>query len=100
MTMTMTRKIGYGIGGFTLSLFTAAAAALSLQAFFATVWMAPESLLVAYASALAISITALAATWLGLLQGLKNKAMIRGVWWQIYTVTAVGVVGLAATLFI
>jgi hypothetical protein len=54
---------------------------------------------VAYGSTLVIAITAIASTWVCLLQGLKNKAMIRGVWCHIYAFTAIGALGLALTLF-
>jgi hypothetical protein len=97
--MTTAKTIGYGVGGFTLSLLTAAVAGIALQYLFISVWTPPESFLVAYGSTLAIAITAVASTWVCLLQGLKNKAMIRGVWCHIYAFTAIGALGLALTLF-
>lgn len=97
--MTTAKTIGYGVGGFTLSLLTAVVAAIALQYLLITVWTPTESFLVAYGSALAIVITAVASTWACLLQGLQNKAMIRGVWCHIYAFTAIGAIGLALSLF-
>ena len=97
--MTTAKTIGYGISGFSLSLLTAVVTGIALQTIFVTVWTPPESFVVAYGSALAIAITAVASTWVCLLQGLKNKAMIRGVWCHIYTFAGIGAVGLALSLF-
>ena len=98
--MTTTQKISYGIGGFTLCLFTAVLAAAGLQALLASVWSSPPSFLLAYGSTLAIAITAIASTWVCLLQSLKNEAMIRGVWYHIYTFVAVAVVSLVVSLVV
>lgn len=97
--MTTAKTIGYGIGGFSLSLLTAVVAGIALQYLFITVWTPPESFIVAYGSALAIAITAVASTWVCLLQGLNNKSMIRGVWCHIYAVAGIGAIGLALSLF-
>jgi hypothetical protein len=97
--MTTAQTIGYGVGGFTISLFTAVAATIALQFIIASVWAPPATFVAAYSSAIAIVITAIASTWLCLLQGLKNKAMIRGVWCHIYAFTAIGAVSLALALF-
>ena len=98
--MTTAKTISYGVGGFTISLFTAMAATIALQIIFASVWAPPATFIAAYSSTLAIVITAIASTWVCLLQGLKNKAMIRGVWCHIYAFTAIGAIGLALALFI
>lgn len=98
--MTTAQTICYGIGGFTLSILTATVAAIGLQFVFASVWTPPDSFLIAYGSALAIAITAVAATWVCLLQGLKNEAMIRGVWCHIYAFTGIGAIGLTLSLFV
>ncbi len=98
--MTTAKTIGYGVGGFTISLFTAMAATIALQIIFASVWAPPVTFIEAYSSTLAIVITAIVSTWVCLLQGLKNKAMIRGVWCHIYAFTAIGAIGLALALFI
>lgn len=98
--MTTAKTIGYGVGGFTISLFTAMAATIALQIIFASVWAPPATFIEAYSSTLAIVITAIVSTWVCLLQGLKNKAMIRGVWCHIYAFTAIGAIGLALALFI
>jgi len=97
--MTTAKTIGYGVGGFTISLFAAMAATIALQFLFASVWAPPASFVEAYSSTLAIVITAIASTWVCLLQGLKNKAMIRGVWCHIYAFAAIGAIGLALALF-
>ncbi|MFT5500646.1 MAG: hypothetical protein ACI88G_000779 [Woeseiaceae bacterium] len=96
--MTTTKKIGYGIGGFGLSVLTAVIAAAGLQVLIAYVWTPPPSFLVAYGSAFAIAIVAIASSWVFLLQALKNKAMIRGVWCYIYTIVAIAAVSLIISL--
>ncbi len=98
--MTTAKTIGYGVGGFTISLLTAVAATIALQFLFVSVWAQPATFVEAYSSTLAIVITAIASTWVCLLQGLKNKAMIRGVWCHIYAFAAIGAIGLALALFI
>ena len=98
--MTVARKIGHGIGGFTLSLVTVLLTAVSLQFVLSFVWTQSQSFLVAYGTALTISITAIATTWVCLLKGLRNKAIIRGVWFQIYACVGIAVVGLLAALYL
>ena len=98
--MTVARKIGHGIGGFTLSLLTVLLTAVSLQFVLSFVWNQSQSFLVAYGTALTISITAIATSWVCLLKGLRNKAIIRGVWYQIYACVGIAVVGLLAALYL
>lgn len=98
--MTVAKKIGHGIGGFSLSLATTILTAASLQFILSSIWAPPQSFLVAYGTALAISITAIASSWVCLLKGLRNKAMIRGVWYQIYALVGIAVVGLIVALFL
>jgi hypothetical protein len=73
--------------------------ALSLQLIVSSVWTPPQSFLVAYGTALAIPIVAISLSWLCLLKGLKNKAMIRGVWSQIYAFVGIAAIGLLVALF-
>ncbi len=96
--MTTAQKFGYGVGGFGLSLFTALLVAASLQVLITYVWSSPAGFLVAYGSALAIAVTAIASTWVCLLQSLKNEAMIRGVWCHIYSFVAIAAVSLIVSL--
>ena len=98
--MTVARKIGHGIGGFTLSLVTVVLTAVSLQVILSFIWNQPQSFLVAYGTTLAVSITAIATSWTCLLKGLRNKSMIRGVWYQIYAFAGLAVVGLLAALYL
>ncbi len=98
--MTVARKIGHGIGGFTLSLVAVVLTAVSLQFILSFIWNQPQSFLVAYSTALAVSITAIATSWACLLKGLRNKAIIRGVWYQIYAIAGLAVVGLLAALYL
>ncbi len=98
--MTVARKIGHGIGGFTLSLEAVVQTAVSLQFILSFIWNQPQSFLVAYSTALAVSITAIATSWACLLKGLKNKAMLRGVWCQVYAIVGLAVVGLLAALYL
>ena len=98
--MTVARKIGHGIGGFTLSLVTVVLTAVSLQVILSFIWNQPQSFLVAYGSTLAVSITAITTSWACLLKGLRNKSMIRGVWYQIYAFAGLAVVGLLAALYL
>ncbi len=97
--MTVARKIGHGIGGFTLSLVTVVLTAVSLQFVLSFVWNQSQSFLVDYGTALTISITAIATSWVCLLKGLRNQAMIRGVWCQVYAIVGLAAVGLAVALF-
>ena len=96
--MTMVQKIGYGIGGFGLSLVTAVLTAASLQMLIAHVWTPPPSFLVAFGSAFAVVTVAIASSWVYLLQTLKNEAMIQGVWCHIYAVIAIAAVSLILSL--
>jgi hypothetical protein len=96
--MTIAKTIGYGIGGFTLSLAMVVLTAASLQFVLSSIWTAPQSLLVAFGSALAICIAAIASSWVCLLKGLRNKAMVRGVWCQIYAFVGIACVGLLVAL--
>ncbi len=98
--MTAAKKIGHGIGGFSLSLAPTILTAASLQFILSSVWTPPQSFLVAYGTALTISITAIASSWVCLLMKLRNKAMIRGVWYQIYAFVGIAVVGLFVALFL
>ncbi len=96
--MTIVKTIGYGIGGFTLSLAMVVFTAASLQFVWSSIWTAPQTLLVAFGSALAICIAAIASSWVCLLMALRNKAVIRGVWCQIYAFVGVACVGLSIAL--
>jgi hypothetical protein len=98
--MTIAKKIGHGIGGFTLSLAMVVLMAVSLQLIVSSIWSPPQSFLMAYSIALANPIMAISLTWFCLLKGLRNKAVIRGVWYQIYAFVGVAVVGLIVTLFL
>ena len=96
--MTTMQRVAYGIGGFGLSLFTALLTAAGLQILIAHVIAPPSGFLVAYGSSVAIVITAITATWVWLLQSLKNEAMIRGVWCHIYTFVAIAAVSIVLSL--
>jgi len=98
--MTVAEKIGHGIGGFTLSLAMVVLTAVSLQLFVSSIWTPPQSFLIAYGTTLAISVTAISSSWIFLLKGLRNQAMIRGVWFQIYVFVGVAVIGLNIALFL
>lgn len=98
--MTPARQVGYGIGGFTLSMATVLLMAASLQLILNLVWAPPQSLLVAFTTPLVVLTTALAGSWACLLKGLRNRAMIRGVWCQIYAVVGAAIVGLLIVLFL
>jgi hypothetical protein len=98
--MTTTQKIGYGVGGFSLSLLTAVVAAAALQVLIVHVLTPPPSFLVAYGSSVAIVIAAIASTWVWLLQSLKNEAMIRGVWCHIYSFVAIAAVSIVLSLLL
>jgi hypothetical protein len=94
-----TKTLGYGIGGFALSLLFSIAAALGLQFIFDSIWVRPESFLAIYGSTVVIAIAAVTLTWLCLLRVLKNKAMIRGVWFHIYGFALLSIIVLAVMLF-
>jgi hypothetical protein len=98
--MTVAKKIGHGIGGFTLSLATAVFMAASLQLIVSSIWTPPQSFLIAYGTAMTISILAISLSWICLLKGLRNRAMIRGVWCQIYAFTGIAAVSLIVALFL
>ncbi len=98
--MTVAKKISHGIGGFTLSLTMVVLTAVSLQLIVSTIWIAPHSFLIEYGTALAILIIAISLSWFCLLKGLRNKAMIRGVWYQIYAFVGIAAVGLIVALFL
>ena len=94
-----TKALGYGIGGFALSLLFSITAAIGLQFIFDSIWVWPESFLTIYGSAVVIAIAAVTLTWLCLLRVLKNKAMIRGVWFHIYGFALLSIIVLAVMLF-
>jgi hypothetical protein len=96
---TVAKKIGHGIGGFTLSLAMIVLTAVSLQVIITSIWTPPQSFLIAYGTAMAIPIIAISLSWICLLNGLRNKAMIRGVWYQIYACVGIAIVGLIVVLF-
>ena len=97
--MTVAKKIGHGVGGFTLSLAMVVLTAVSLQLMVSSIWTQPQSFLVAYGTAMAIPIAAISLTWFFLLKGLRNKAVIRGVWYQIYAFAGIAGVDLIVALF-
>jgi len=97
--MTVAKKFGHGICGFTLSLATTVLIAVSLQLVVSSIWTPPQSFLVAYSTAMAIPIIAISLTWTCLLKSLRNRAVIRGVWYQIYAFAGIAVVGLIVVLF-
>ena len=96
--MTIAKKIGYGIGGFTLSLTMVVLTAASLQFILLSIWTPPHSLMVAFGSALAICIATMASSWVCPLKGLRNQAMVCGVWCQIYAFVGIACVGLSVAL--
>ena len=98
--MTVAKKIGHGIGGFTLSLATAVLMAVSLQLIVSSILTPPQSFLIAYGTSMAISIFAISLSWICLLKGLRNRAMIRGVWYQIYAFTGIAAISLIFALFL
>lgn len=97
--MKAATKIGYEISGFTLGLLTIILIGFCLHFIFSSVWAPSHSILVAYGVALVIAVIAIASTWICLLMSLRNKAMIRGVWCQIYVLVCIAAVGLIVTLF-
>ena len=98
--MSVAKKILHGIGGFTLSLPMVVLTAVSLQFTLSSIWTPPQSFLVVYGTATSLSITAIASSWVCLLKGLRNKSMIRGVWYQIYAFVGIAAVGLFVALFL
>ena len=97
--MTTPKKIGYGIAGFTLSLASVVFTAASLQFIIFSLWPQPHGFLFVFGTALSISIAAIALSWLALLKGLRHKAMIRGVWYQVYACVAIAIIGLLVLMF-
>jgi hypothetical protein len=98
--MTIAKNIGHGIGGFTLSLATVVFMAVSLQLIVSSIWTPPQSFLIVYGTAMTISILAISLSWICLLKGLRNRAMIRGVWCHIYAFTGIAAVSLIVALFL
>jgi hypothetical protein len=99
VNMTVAKQVQYGIGGFMLSLVTIILMAIVLQFVFTSVWTLPENFLAAYGSSLAILVTAVGSSWACLLLALRNKAIVRGVWFQIYTFIGIGIIGLTVAVF-
>lgn len=97
---TMTKMIGYGVGGFTLSVLFSVVAGLGLQFIVNSIWVHPESFITVYGATFVIAIAAVTLTWSCLLRGLTNEAMIRGVWIHIYAIAMFSIVGLVFTLFV
>lgn len=97
--ITRASQIACGIGGFLLSTAMVVFAAAGLQLISSAIWPPPQSFLVACAVPIFITIAALAVSWACLLKMLQNRAMILGVWCQIYTVVGIAGVGLAVVLF-
>jgi hypothetical protein len=99
VNMSIAKQVQYGVGGFMLSLVTILSTAIVLQFVFSTVVTIPENFLVAYGTTLANLVTAVGSSWACLLLALRNKAMIRGVWFQIYTFVGIGIIGLTVAVF-
>ncbi len=93
------KTYGYGAGGFALSLFFSIVAGFGLQFILDSIWVSPESFVAIYSSSFASAIVAVALTWSCLLRGLKNDAVIRGVWGHIYLTALLSIIGLAVMLF-
>jgi hypothetical protein len=97
--MSNIKKIQYGISGFMLSLVTIVLTAVSLQFITASIWTAPQSFLVSYATTFTVLVSAIVFSWFCLLRTLNNEAMIRGIWYQIYAFVGIAIVGLLVALF-
>ena len=97
--MSNIRKIQYGIGGFMLSLAMIVLTAVSLQFITASIWTAPQSFFMAYATTFTVLVIAIVFSWFCLLRTLNNEAMIRGIWYQIYACVGIAIVGLLVALF-
>jgi hypothetical protein len=97
--MSNRKTIQYGIGGFMLSLATIVLTAVSLQFVTSSIWTAPQSFLMAYATTFAVLVMAILFSWFCLLKTLNNEAMIRGIWYQIYAFVGIAIVGLLVALF-
>jgi len=97
--MSNMKKIQYGIGGFMLSLVTIVLTAASLQFITASIWTAPQSFFVSYATTFAAVVMAILFSWFCLIKIINNEAMIRGIWCQIYAFVGIAIVGLLVALF-
>jgi hypothetical protein len=97
--MSNSKKFQYGIGGFMLSLMTIVLTAASLQYISSSIWTAPQSFLMAYATTFAVLVMAVLFSWFCLLKTLNNEAMIRGIWYQIYVFVGIAIAGLLVCLF-
>ena len=97
--MSSRKTIQYGIGGFMLSLATIVLTAVSLQFVTSSIWTAPQSFLMAYATTFVVLVMAILFSWFCLLKTLNNEAMIRGIWYQIYAFVGIAIVGLLVALF-
>jgi hypothetical protein len=96
--MTTGKKIAYGVGGFSLGLCAAVVTAVGLHALLVSVFYSRLGFLIAYGYTLAIAIVAVALIWACLFLFLRNKALIRGVWYFMYTVIAAAAISLAVSL--
>jgi hypothetical protein len=96
--MTTARRFAYGFCGFTLSLVTAITVMAGLRLLLAAVWMTPPGFVIEYGSLLAIVSMAIATTSVRFLQSLKNRAMVRGIWFRVCIVIGIALVGLALSL--
>ena len=97
--MTVRTKICYNIAGFMLSVATVVVIAAGLQFILSSIWPHPQGLLFAFGTSLSISVAAIVSTWAALLKGLRHRAMVRGVWYQIYAVVVFAVIGLFVLMF-
>ena len=97
--MSKSKAIQYGIGGFMLSLVTIVLTAVSLQFITSSIWTAPQSFFMAYATTFTVLVMAIVFSWFCLLKTLNNDAMIRGIWFQIYAFVGVAIIGLFVALF-
>ena len=97
--MSNSKRIQYGIGGFMLSLAMIVLTAVSLQFIIASIWTAPQSFLMSYTTTFGALVMAILFSWFCLLKTLNNKAMICGIWYQIYAFVGIAFVGLLVVLF-
>ena len=97
--MSNRKAIQYGVSGFMLSMVTIVLTAVSLQFIASSIWTAPQSFLMAYATSFAVLVMAIVFSWFCLLKTLNNDAMIRGIWFQIYAFVGFAIVGLFVALF-
>ncbi len=96
--MTTAHKIAYGIGGFSLGLSGVVLTAAGLHFLLVSVWFSHLGFLIACGYMFAVAIVAIALIWACLIQLVKNEALIRGVWWFMYSFVAVAAVSLAVSL--